>query len=130
MLSITIALYIERESNYIGLIVTMTTDAITGAPRPGQHYRLYCHVTGGGAETPMYWWYRNGEVTSATPSVHNSIGFAPAREWSHNGVWSCEATKGSLTGRSAGLNITVMGNTFPLTCKVNGFISQLKCNFQ
>lgn len=88
----------------------MTTDPITGAPRPGQLYGMYCNViSGGGSETPMYLWYRNGEVLFETPSINNSIELAPAREYFHNGVWVCEAIKGSLSGRSPGFNITVIG---------------------
>ena len=82
----------------------------------GENHMFTCEVTGGGTMTTNYQWLRNSAPLSGETSA--TLSFSPLRQ-SDSGVYTCEATRSSMTGTSAGVTITVAGEfEWPCIIKV------------
>ena len=77
-----------------------------GAQRAGEDYTLTCTVTGAGTMTPTFQWLKNGLSVAGQTSA--ALLFNPLYE-SDSGMYICEASRSSITVRSDGARITVVG---------------------
>ena len=78
-----------------------------GAQRAGENYTLTCTVTGAGTvTTPTLQWLKNGLSVAGQTSA--TLFFNPLDE-SDSGMYICEARLNSITVRSDGVRITVVG---------------------
>ena len=72
----------------------------------GEDYTLTCQVTGGGTMTTTYQWLKDN--LSLTGETSATLSFSPLRQ-TDSGVYTCEATRNSISVTSAGVSVTVGG---------------------